>query len=590
LVKIPFWDYRGENRIPSIGYMEQQISEHIREHLLTCIGDFSGFADLYDIEAGEMIIESSIADENVILDIDYPLDIILKVGGTSREMRRFGSKLDVNLGKMHVLATQILEEEQRINYMENITLDLMSLNPKVPFTGLDFSCNPKMWFVEDVKEDVQEVLQITLPRIRVKNTDYLPFEKKLSFYEKLRKKAGQLRTALEEIDYNQEFDQPTFEIAKQQVNLPDDIPDDAYDYFHLFVDVGAEDSEYKVSFTYDPTWGIDFRAAPSRSGMLRSNMAHGQKNFFSFLCINQYHFVYDVVYPVKVTIRDRDSFEGEGMFFNFAFPVYINDNLADRSPFGARIVDIPDITDGFCANKGGDEVEITVRSAGFGEELKNISIGYKCFNVYCDLGKTSFQSGETHYRLDTQLPEGCAFPFLYAKKEGYLEGSIQYLGEENVEIPIQKLRKVPIQVVKHVYQSSNNKMGPAEPLDPEQDKVIITLSVINGSYDQFESYPSTTPTRVPSLELLEEGGDYAVTIMLIKEGKLIGKTRQPDKLIGGYSNEHLVLEAGDVNQADTIVFHVFEYRPFPAKMKDAAPMLLYLFDSNYLGVLPVEFR
>tara|TARA_Y100000310_G_scaffold60080_1_gene55452 strand:+ start:501 stop:2555 length:2055 start_codon:yes stop_codon:yes gene_type:complete len=588
-VKIPFWDFKGQKRIPSIKYMEEQIQDHVKENLLTCIGDFSGFDDLYDIEAGEMIIEADISDENVILDINYPLDIVLKVGGTQRKMNKFGAKLETQFGKMYNLAVKIMEEEQRIYFMENITLDLMSLHPNVPMNGMEFNCNPKSWLISDVKQDTQLLMQTMLPRIRIENTNYLPFQKKISFYENLRKQAGKLREAYEEFDYNDFEGSDSFAILRDEANLPDEIPDDAYDYFHLFIDVDADESDLKVNVRYDPSWGMSFRPLPQNNGFLKSNMARGQRNLFNFFCINQYHFIYDVVYPIMFTLQDENSFAGSGLNFNFGFSITINDNTPDRSDFGYAPLEVPDVVDDFCDTTiGGDPVDITVRGSGdlgFAEELKNVTIGYKCFNMYCELGQTGFLSGTTHYRLSTVLPSGCKFPFLYANKEGYLEGSIQYTGDANVEIPINKIREIPIQVVKNVYQSNGNTLGADEPLG-ENEKVVITFSVVNGSYDQYV----TIPSKDEKLGFLESGGEYTITAMLIREGKIIGKTALPDKLIGGFHNEKLTVSGVDVLQSDAVVFHVFDYRPTPARKTDSGEMLRYLFDSEYVDVISPEYR
>ncbi len=586
LLKVPFWDYKGDNRVPSLNLMEAQISEHIKENLLLCIGDFEGFKDLYNIKVGNMTVGAVISDDNIVLDVEYPLELSIKTGGSARTMKKFGAMIDARLGRVHRLAEQIMNEEARLSFMENITIDLVSINPNIPFTGLEFSCNPRTWLVEDVKKEMQKMFSINFPRIRVKNTNHLPFERKLSYYEDLRESAGKLREALADYDYNDKGSESSFAVASQEAGLPDpeEIPDDAYDYFHLFVDAGTEENDLKASFAYDPGWGITVKALPSRRGMLRSNMAKGQRNFFSFLCINQYHFVYDIIYPVRVTVRDDKSFAGNGFNFQFAFAVMINDNLADRSDFGTRDVDFPDINDAFCQTREGSEIEITARDA-LAEELNNATIGYKCFNIYCDLGQTKFQSGTSHYRLVTQLPAGCKFPYLYAQKPGYLEAELQYLGEENVEIPMVGLRKLPVSMVKHVYQSAGNSMGDAEPL-AEDEKAVIIVSVNNGTYDQYLIYPALQP----KLDFVEDDAEYSITIMLIKEGKLIGKARQEDKIIGGYSNEKLKLGASAIAQAESAVFHVFDYRPTPARKQDAAEVLQYLFDGEYLGILLPEFR
>ena len=150
-------------------------------------------------------------------------------------MEKFGAKIQAALGKTHKLAIELMETESQQMYMENITLDLMALHPDVPFTGLDFSCSPQQWVVDDVKEDVQEMLAYNFFRIRVDNTNYPPFEENTRFYERLRTRVGILREELENIEYFGDTPRDTFADAKAKAGISDDLPEDVYDYFHLFI-------------------------------------------------------------------------------------------------------------------------------------------------------------------------------------------------------------------------------------------------------------------------------------------------------------------------------------------------------------------
>ena len=586
VAKIPLWEYRGENRIPPVEYLEVQIETHLLQTIPACVGNFENFAELYTIEAGEMEVDAIIADEEVTVSVTYPLEVFIKVGQKFTSLEKFGAKIDVGLGKAHALAIEIMEKESVDMFMENITLDLMALHPDVPFTGLDFSCSPQQWVISDIKQDVQELLSYNFRRIRMDNTDFPPFEENKRFYERLRGRVTKLRAELEKIEYFGDTPRDTFEDAKEKAGIGDDLPEDVYDYFHLFVDLEGGDDDLKVAVNYNPVYGMRLGAEPSRGGVLRSNMARGERNLLSFLCINQFHFAYDVEYPVLVSIQDPESFGGEGLVFNMAFLVHLDDNTPTRTPLGQQVISVRDDFGEFCEDQRGELVTIRakgIQDFGGGEDIKDATIAIKCGKIYCELGNTAFR--QPHYELATNIPQGCANPIVYATKEGYLEGQAQYLGEGLVDVPIRKLREIPISVVKHEYLSKSDTIGPAEVLDEDQ-KVVISISLKEGGHDQFISIPS----KNEQLELLEEGGEYDVLIMLIKEGKDFGLTTTEDRLIGGYQNEQLTLSASALAGADALVFHVFEYRPLPIKTSDAAPMFSYLLEGEYLGALRPELR
>ena len=71
-------------------------------------------------------------------------------------------------------------------------------------------------------------------------------------------------------------------------------------------------------------------ARPSDGVKLQSNLGHGNRDYLSFICVNAYHFTYDVTYPLLVSITDPDAFKGDGYTFRFSFPVIIDHNEGKR--------------------------------------------------------------------------------------------------------------------------------------------------------------------------------------------------------------------------------------------------------------------
>src|SRR3989338_4532142 len=112
-----------------------------------------------------------------------------------------------------------------------------------------------------------------------------------------------------------------------------DGPADRYDYFHYLWDMGAPESNLKIHFAYNPAWEMHINAHPNSNGVLSSNAITQFPQWLRLLCINQYHFTYDIIYPVMVTLNDDKSYNGQGYNFRFAFPVIIHGNKPDRVSF-----------------------------------------------------------------------------------------------------------------------------------------------------------------------------------------------------------------------------------------------------------------
>ena len=42
-------------------------------------------------------------------------------------------------------------------FFENVTIDLMAMNTRIPFTGMEIECGKKQWLVNDIKEEIQGI-------------------------------------------------------------------------------------------------------------------------------------------------------------------------------------------------------------------------------------------------------------------------------------------------------------------------------------------------------------------------------------------------------------------------------------------------
>jgi hypothetical protein len=323
---------------------------------------------------------------------------------------------------------------------------------------------------------------------------------------------------------------------------------------------------------------MDFMAIPSSNGVLKSDVVKGYGSFLKFLCVNSYHFVYDITYPVDVLVRDENSFGGEGYVFAFASPVVIYHNQGNRVSRGAMTFQTREAAEGFCEELGQDEYIITAFGTYEGytdTEIPDVNIDYECLSYRCSLGETKADEG--YYRLRTRLPQGCANPFLIANRSGYLTTAQQVLGNP-VDIKMKRLRPLKFTVVKHVYQEESGSLGGAEDL-AEDEKAVISVTLVNATYSQSGQYP-ILENYTKEISLVEDNAVYAVDIVLL----------QNDDFVGGYSDEGYSVSFDDIIGAEEVEFHVFEYRPTPVTDKQKAKVIGYLADASYREALKPRLR
>jgi hypothetical protein len=336
----------------------------------------------------------------------------------------------------------------------------------------------------------------------------------------------------------------------------------------------------------------------------------GAKKYLRFLCINQWHFAYDLIYPVKLTVRDDTAFAGEGFNFQMAFPVIIEDNEESRTFFGLRRFVVPDQGAEFCSTVGGQRVDI--RAQGFEEgipvavELEDVNITYACVNQECLMGKT-YSDGSGFVRLNTYLPEGCSNPAFIASKEGYIPKR-EYARTDYVEIMMTKLKKMPYTIMMHPYYEDVNRDNPTKATGQKwleeqayskfTKTMHATVSVSlrgNESYDQYKSYPASAEAftataergayelagieniTTDEIEFVYGDANYDIDIIIFK-----GNTP-----VGGYHAENITIPYDQIAGANGVVFHAVEYRPLPVESHQQAGMFLFLYErGKYLDGTP----
>jgi hypothetical protein len=591
LVKTPLWYYEGEDRTPSLEYMQRALALYIKQNLPDCVRDFDAFKERFEITpTGELLPVVSFTDNDVVIEVKWPLDI--KVQDKVIKLTEFISSFQAKLKPMWELAAKTLQKENELGWFENLTIDLMAANQKIPLSGMEISCGTKKWHIREIKKELQNTMYYNLPYVRIDKTQYPPPLASLRVYDDLKEQAADIREDL---------------AAGKEPDWPENTPPDAFEMNRMRFDIGARKTNLKTAFVYLPDWPFLVNAQPNSGGILSTANVKGARKYLRFLCINQWHFAYDIIYPIKMMIKDDEAFGGEGYIFQMAFPVIIEDNEESRLFFGLRKFVIPDVGTDFCDTFGTQKVDVRVlgfeKGVPVAVEQENANITYRCLNKECILGQT-YSDGSGAIRLSAYLPEGCSNPLLIANKDGYLAGQ-NHARQERVDILLTKLQHMNYAIRIHPYYEEVDKTNPTKAANQKwleeqtYDKftktmhATVSISLRNGTFDQYKSYPASAEaftTGKGAYELADIAGIASDTVDFVYGDAqydidiLLFKGNTP---VGGYHAENITITYEEVAGSNNAVFHIVEYRPLPETSEQQAGMFLFLYErGKYLDGRP----
>jgi len=262
---IPYWYYVSENgfekeQVVSISDMEKDLSQFVEEQIYDC-----NFDEYYE---DEFLIDYDIPEVKVSIKnqkVEIKLDMGMTIEKADETIFIKDHKISVNsnLGKLHDAAIEVYEKEQAELFLEEYAID--TLNLYAPVDGVEFTCSPQTWIVNEVFDELQEAIQANTISLKSKGGDYI-------------------------------------------LNNPEN------EYF--VVDVNSD-----VKFLNSANWPYSFEVSPSEEEMLIVEPIGNQKGLGVLgFCYTPYHFVYNVKYPVLVQVQEGDE------IFQFPFAVVIQGN------------------------------------------------------------------------------------------------------------------------------------------------------------------------------------------------------------------------------------------------------------------------
>lgn len=555
--QLPYWYYQKNDGMDRVAIPElemqtlgddsiqDQLERYITEHLSDCLNDFTSLEETgLDVAyAGELFIETTIGDERIEVDASLPLTITSE--GTETTAEEFTVVLPTKFKQMYDLALSIAEYELQTLVLEQTTRNLLSMYGQADKTylppmaeGLHFeSCSDRQyWFYSDVQQKVEQMLAANIPYLQVADTQFTPI---------------QIGKIVESDDEKR--------ILRQAI----------FDQFIQYLPATTSE-ELAVQFQYQTTYPLEL--------VFGNNVGYGliQPDVFTInalvtnFCMFDYSFLYNLKFPVVITIQDSASNEENPLLFQFPLQVVIKNNYPRvrlNDVFATQFA-IPETSATLPTwqcdpqQRLSAESTVTVLDAK-GAPVDGAMVSFQCGPSYvyrfdengtvaavepfakaCSMGTTDAQG-----KLTTQFPPCTGAGFVTINHDAYLEkseatGDIKQAISFDKTIVLDKIytRNILLQKYFVAPPSETNEEGIGIHLDENgeitacnrnlesqelqaYESAMISLTKLDPENGVFATIPlvvyEPTSTESPSIDVAP--GKYLVDIMLLREERYPGE-------------------------------------------------------------------
>jgi hypothetical protein len=513
----PYWWYDGTEAIPTQEFMELQLMNHIETGIANCLNSFEAFKETYNIvELGgfEANVEYGVSDDSIVkIESVFPFMIKDKFNKTLGELKDFKVEIPIRMHRLYKMAKSVMEFANEDPFLERKVIDLIAVadEERMPSTGFEIECATKKWLKSDIDEYLRHLIRTNFGYIKVEGTKY-----------------------------NNE----------RYIPIPNSFSDQdnynaSYYQNHYIWEIPEPDSNMRVSFRYDDKWPMDLKIRPSDGRYLESNAQRGQEAA-RFLCIQLWHFTYDVVFPVMVSLRDERTSDHEDFTFQFAYMVSIDHNQPARYSFASTDFKGKDTipNDEYCNNLYYQQSIVAVEDVSGGEEIRDVNFTMKCGKFSCDLGISEpvYVGGLGGQPMFRNLTPYCVQAVLEANKPGF-ETAKTFINTDKSrthEIYMSPVTEISnYTILKHKYDGE--RVYPGLPLDDNETATIL----IKYPAKNFETYvPYPQDTELPLKLLAKDDFEYELQIYVMRDGELFG----------GYIQNWTVSEF-DIEKGK-IIFHI----------------------------------
>ncbi len=542
---VPYWTVGEQVNIPSLSELESRLSANLQRQIHGCVFSQEEFLKSYDlVEKSDPKITTTISESKVTFNAAWDIEVRSKSGETIATLNQHEAALSIPLKKIHETAKRIVEQEISELKLEDLTQDLLALeSPKLPLSGIELSCNRKVWKVNEAKQALQNLLRINLKQLKVAGTEMVEFPEELPYYQN-----------------------------HYLWNLGDDF----------------SQSNINVVFNYENNFPLTFQVTPSAGELMKSTSGGGTKvegvelpiNF----CVQTWKFTYDVIYPVLVKISDEKS----GYTFQMAFTVHLIRNYPNRAAqvFARLPAANPQASnEDYCGEARipmhVSTWELVENDQGVYDQqpLEGVKVSFTCLRYPCEIGKTDFNYAERGYgaSLSANFPY-CAGGILRGEKEGYKESweRVNTANGEQVDLFLTPLHPVQVskfKVVKHQFNGAQQLPGEAEALE-EGDLAVLKLKAFKNGKEFYKAEEVITleeeMAKLQKVNFLAQA-DFTYALEL--------QAFDGENIIGGYQSNWTV-SWDQLKDAQEITFHLLT-----SKSQDEVFEIL-LGGSQYSSLVP----
>jgi len=485
------WLYK-ENGEPSI---QSQIEKYVQDNIGDCISDFTSLKQYVVSEEGEFSVESIIANDEVILNVEYPL--LVEYGNSKTRLRYFTTDVKVSLPKMYEMGTTIAKGEMDNCLLEHEAIELITAFSGIdkerlpPQMGVSMGSASVFWIERNVKEKVEDMLQSYMPLIRFVNAN----------------------------NY-------------REIKVGKDVPNsEIINAFYKNMVLPFDASGLNVDVMYLTDWPTYFSLG--KGSVIRST---GITVPFIGFGIQKYGVGYDLSYPVIVKLNDPTAFNGKGYSFNIALEGNMRNNFCMESDFDQT--EFPGVNDNsmLCDEnkRNSAPYNITVFD-DFGSPVGGAFITFSSEDS-CPISETD--SDGNFYGT---LPVGYgAITIEHPDFLGYTRPIKSELSEgEFIQVEMPRKREIKFDVLKKSYRKqpgwafTNFEL----PLEIDENAIITFTRISEGlerSYATTVTYSGTdsVSNAKESVELYP--GTYDVNIQIFANSEDYPVRIPPDKRkIGG---------------------------------------------------------
>ncbi len=465
-------DFRNEGQQS----VQENIEIYIKENIDSCINDFKDLDPMFETNIiGEKNLGVQIFEDQVIIRMNYPIEINSYDSESTTGLNTFSTELDVPLLQLFSFAKDIIEAEIAHKFIESNTLNLISV-----YSRMDNNYLPPMAEMTFFKYDSNFWIRRQLAETM--RYEVLPF------------------VGLTKIG-NAKYGIPAIARVKGEY-FP--FAQGLYDSF--VVDIGNNKTYNYTADIYYPDSEIDFFINKGEEIIRPSKIKGIHPTFdkmFSLL-IQDYSFNYHLSFPVVITLKDDEAFNGQGYEFTFAVESNIRNNVPavgniSFTSFGSTSrlqIDDPNAL----VNK---IFTIKVKDKHTDMPVIDADIIYNCGTDFY-VGKTEIKNNEGVF--EGKLPYCGANGYLKIIKDGYGPTAIDLINdeidisEETIDFEIWPIANKTVRYYKRTPEDIENMSTIEDKLTKKHEIDYDEEIIFN--FQRIKSHPSEDPFPLTGFKLV----------------------------------------------------------------------------------------